>query len=79
MASRSRPGAWRDADRGLYGSASGVGELGELGEEERFTRCRRALPERPPGMRLSRWSLARMLAMWLETVFVLSESSRPIS
>ena len=30
-------------------------------------------------MRLSRWSLARMLATWLETVLVLSESSRAIS
>jgi len=26
----------------------------------------------------SRWSLARMLAMWFATVFVLTESSRAI-
>src|SRR5258708_5589819 len=30
-------------------------------------------------MRLSRWSLARMLAMWLETVFALSDSSCAMS
>jgi hypothetical protein len=30
-------------------------------------------------MRLSRWSLARMLATWLETVLVLSESWRAMS